>query len=418
MTVSTAPLASIADPGTYVAGVPYAEFARRRHEAAVSWVDEVPLWRRGEQGARSVVGTGYWAITRHATITAVSRQPDVFSSALRGAFLADPKSRQDLERTRQLLINMDASEHTAVRHIVTAAFTPRLIDAMQESIARHARQLVARARDRGTFDVVRDLAADLPLLVLADLLGMPHADRQLMFDWSNNLVGFDDADFSAGRIEVYKQTFVDASNYAMGMAAERRKRPTDDLVSTLANGEFNGRRLTDAEFCHLWILLVVGGNESTRHFLSGGLQALFEWPAECARLARTPTLLPTAIEELLRWVSPIMQFRRTVSRPVEIEGQALAEGDKVALYYTSANRDERVFDEPDRLTLSRTPNPHLAFGIGPHFCLGARLSRLEASVLFEALRPHLEMLEPAGPAVRLRSNFMNGIKSMPVRFRH
>lgn len=410
--------ASIADPETYRNGVPHDELARLRRDAPVAWVDEVPLWRHGSGGGRVVAGTGYWAVTRHATIVAVSRRPDAFSSRIRGAFLADPASRDDLERMRQLLINMDAPEHTTIRQLVTSAFTSRTVDRLDESIRHHARSLVQRARRQGQFDLVRDIAAELPLLVLADLLGMPHADRTLMFDWSNNLVGFDDPEFGGGSIERYKRTFSEAFEYATAMAKAKRKQPADDLVSGLVHGECGGRRLSDAEFCHLWILLVVGGNESTRHLLSGSLHALLEeWPSERDRLVATPALVSDAVEELLRWVSPIMQFRRTVARDVDLEGQPLREGDKVALYYTSANRDETVFDSHDTLDLGRTPNPHLAFGVGPHFCLGARLSRLEARVLLETLLPHLASIRLTGPVVRLQSNFMNGFKSMPAEFR-
>lgn len=416
MTTTTLP-AALADPGTYVGGVLYDELARRRREAPVAWVDEVPLWRHGAAGGQLVRGTGYWAVVRHATIVAISRQPDAFSSAVRGAFLADPVSRDDLERGRQLLINMDAPQHSAVRQLVTTAFTPRLVDRLKASICSHAESIVSRALGRQQFDIVRDIAAELPLLVLADLLGMPREDRGLMFEWSNNLVGFDDADFSAGSIDRYKRTFVEAFDYAKELARLRRARPGDDLVSALLACEIDGRRLTDDEFCHVWLLLVVGGNESTRHFLSGSLQALLEWPAERDRLVAAPDLTPTAVEELLRWVSPVMQFRRTLTRDVEVDGQPMRAGDKVLLYYVSANRDETVFESPDRLNLARMPNPHLAFGVGPHFCLGARLSRVEAAALLDVLRPHLARLELTGPIERLASNFMNGVKSMPAHFR-
>lgn len=406
---------SLSDPATYARGVPYEEFARLRRETPIAWVDEVPLWRHGAAGGRTVRGRGYWAVTRHATIVAISRQPDVFSSGARGAFLADPVSHEDLERTRQLLINMDAPEHSRVRQLVTGAFTPRVVDSLTSRVHAHAEWLVRRAREREHFDIVRDLAADLPLLVLADLLGMPREDRHLMFEWSNSLVGFDDAELSAGSLAAYKRTFADAFDYATGLAALRRRRPADDLVTALVTAE--GRTLSDDEFCHLWILLVVGGNESTRHLLSGSVQALVETPVERDRLIASADLTALAVEELLRWVSPVMQFRRTVTRDVEVDGQLLRAGDKVALYYASANRDEHVFPSADRLDLGRTPNPHLAFGVGPHFCLGARLSRVEAATLLEVLRPHLAQLELTAPPVRLASNFMNGIKSMPARFR-
>jgi cytochrome P450 len=407
----------ISDPATYVAGVPHAEFERLRREEPVAWVDEPPLLRyRADGAALAVRGTGYWAVTRHATVVAVSRDTVTYSSAERGSFLADPRSRQDLERTRQFLINMDAPEHRRVRQLLAAAFTPRTLRLLEGRVREHARSLVDALLDRDEFDLVRDLAAELPLLTLADLLGVPHEDRAQLHRWSDNLVGFDDPEFGGGRIDVYKRTFVEAFAYAMELARARRRSPGDDLVSELVRAEAGGGRMSDQEYCHSWLLLVVAGNETTRHLLSGGLHALLEWPDQLRLLAERPDLVPAAVEELLRWVSPIVQFRRTATRDVELEGTAVAAGDKVVMYYASANRDEAVFDRPDRLDLARDPNPHLAFGIGPHFCLGAHLARLEAAILLETLRPHLARLRLAGPPVRLESNFMNGVKAMPARF--
>jgi cytochrome P450 len=261
---------------------------------------------------------------------------------------------------------------------------------------------------------VTDLAAELPLLVLADLLGMPAEDRGLLFGWSNNLVGFDDPEFGGGDIDVFKRTFVEAFGYALASAGERRRRPGPDLVSRLVTAEVDGRRLTEAEFCHLWLLLVVAGNETTRHLLSGAVEEFVDRPGLVARMA-TPDVVPVAVEELLRWTTPIMQFRRTARTDTELDGQSIASGDKVVLYYLSANRDERVFPHADSVDLGRTPNPHVAFGVGPHFCLGAQLARVEAVIMLTTLLPHLRRLRRAGPTVRLASNFMNGIKTLPVR---
>jgi len=407
----------VSDPAAYAAGVPHDEFARLRRDEPVAWIEERPLVRYGAGGAATVVrGTGYWAVTRHATVVAVSRDPAAFSSAERGSFLADPRSRQDLERTRQFLINMDAPEHRRVRQLLAAAFTPRTLGLMEAGIREHARSLVAALLRRDGFDVVGDLAAELPLLALADLLGVPREDRDRLRRWSDNLVGFDDPEFGGGRIDVYKRTFVEAFAYALDLAEAKRRRPGDDLISELVRAEAGGARMSDAEYCHAWLLLVVAGNETTRHLLSGGLQALLEWPDQQRLLVERPGLVPGAVEELLRWVSPIMQFRRTATREVELEGTRIAAGDKVVMYYVAANRDGAAFDQPDRLDLTRSPNPHLAFGIGPHFCLGAHLARLEAAILLETLLPHLPRLRLAGPPVRLESNFMNGVKAMPARF--
>jgi cytochrome P450 len=405
----------LADPVTYRTGVPHGEFARRRREAPVAWVEEPELRYHSERdGVRVRRGSGYWAVTRHATVVAAARAPDRFSSSARGAFLADPKTPADLERARQLLVNMDAPEHSRIRRYVTAAFTPREVGALTAGIRAHAADLVARSVVDGEFEAVAALAAELPLLVLADLLGVPRSDRSLLFDWSNNLVGFDDPAYGGSSLDAYRRTFADAFGYARDMAAQRRRSPRADLVSRLVASEVDGRRLTDAEFCQLWLLLVIAGNETTRHLLSGSLLALAESPDQCAKLAADPSLTPRAVDELLRWVSPIMQFRRTCTVDTELAGQPIRAGDKVVLYYVSANRDERVFAGPDRLDLTRRPNPHLAFGVGPHFCLGSHLAHLEAQVLLDTLRPHLCRLRLAGPVVRLESTFMNGIKALPM----
>jgi cytochrome P450 len=406
----------LSDPTQYAVEVPHQEFSRRRREAPVSWVDEGPLLRHTSAGRAEFTGSGYWAVTRHATVTAASRQPDVFSSGALGAFLPDPKSAQDLERTRQLLINMDAPQHTALRALVSDAFRPAAVRRLNDNIRMHANLIVERLLEKEQFDIVADLAAELPLLVLADLLGVPREDRRLLYEWSNQIVGFDDPEYGGGDIERYQRTFGEAYLYARDMAVARRGSPRDDLVSEIVNRDLDGRRISDVEFCHLWILLVIGGNESTRHLLSAGLQALAECTRERDRLVADEALIPSAVEELLRWVSPIMQFRRTAMRQVKLDGQRINEGDKVVLYYVSANRDEEVFAEPHRLDLARMPNPHVAFGVGPHFCLGAHLARLETASLLSAVRPHLTRLALTGRPVRLASNFMNGIKSLPARF--
>lgn len=423
MTAAVSPDASpelLADPATYVSGPPWREFARRRTEAPVAWVREPALRRRsgraGDGPAGEVLhrGDGYWAVTRYASVVRASRDPALFSSATRGPFLADPKTRGDLQRTRQLLSGMDPPGHTRLRRVLTAAFTPRTVRALQDSIDAHAARIVAAAAGRGEVDAVRDLAAELPLVVLADLLGMPPQDRNLMFSWSNHLVGFDDPEFGGGDVRTFKRAMADAFGYAADAAAARRRDPGDDLTSVLATAEVDGRPLTEPELCGLWLLLVVAGNETTRHLVSGALELAADDPAVRGALA-DPDRVPVAVEELLRWITPIMQFRRTATADTELDGQPIRAGDKVVLYYASANRDEAVFADADRLRLDRAPNPHLAFGVGPHFCLGAHLARAEAVALLRALRPHLPHLRRAGPTQRLASNFMNGIKSLPVR---
>jgi cytochrome P450 len=405
----------IAHPATYAAGVPHAEFARRRSTEPVGWVTEPALWRRSAAGRTAERGTGFWAVTRYDDVLAASRRPELFSSQRRGAFLADPRTAADLRATRELLVNLDAPQHVRIRKLVTPAFTPRSVRRLAAGVEEHARALAVAAVAAGEFDAVTDLAAELPLLVLADLLGLPRADRHLLYRWSNHLVGFDDPEFGGGDVEAYRRTLAEAFQYAMALAADRRAEPRDDLATTLALAEVDGRRLTDREFCNFWLLLVVAGNETTRHLVSGSLAALAADPVQCRRFTRGEVAAGTAVEELIRWVTPIMQFRRTATADTELSGRRIAEGDKVVLYYTSANRDERHFAEAGTLDLGRDPNPHLAFGIGPHHCLGAHLARLELATLLEHLRPYLSGLVLTAPPVRLESNFVNAVKSMPAR---
>ena len=395
--------------------MPFAEFDRLRAQGEVVWVDEPLLVRHSRQGRTADRGSGYWAVLSHRAVVEASRTPGLFSSQAKGAFLPDPRTPADLRSARQLLINMDDPRHARVRRLVGSTLTPRAVARLQDSVVGYAQGLADEVRRRGRLDAVRDVAVELPLLVLADLLGVPAADRELLFGWSNVLVGFDDPEYGGGDIEAYRAVFAEAGRYVFALAYERRERPTDDLTSILANGAIDGERLSDAELVNFWLLLVVGGNETTRHALSGSLLALAEHPERAAELAADPDLLEPAVEELLRWVSPTMQFRRTATVDTELAGQPIAAGDKVVLYYIAANRDPEVYDDPHVLRFDRTANPHLAFGIGPHFCLGANLARLELRALLGALRPELPRLRTDGAPVRLASNFVNGLKRLPIR---
>ncbi|MEV6304175.1 cytochrome P450 [Actinoplanes sp. NPDC051861] len=413
----SAPPADIALPATYLRGVPHPEFDRIRADGGIRWTPEPLLVRHSSGGRITTRGPGFWAVTSYEAVLEASRRPEVFSSAAKGAFLVDPRTPGDLRQTRQLLVNMDAPQHARIRKLVTAVFTPRAVRGLTEAIAVHARDLVARVVAAGSFDVVTDLAAELPLLVLADLLGVPREDRHLLYRWSNHLVGFDDPEFGGGDVDAYRTAMGEAFQYALRMALQRREEPTDDLVSRLANAEIDGERLSDREFCNLWLLLVVAGNETTRHAISGSLDALAAHPEQLAHLVEGRVPVAVAVEELLRWITPIMQFRRTATVDTELAGQAIAAGDKVVLYYVAANRDPAVMAAPHTLDLGRAPNRHLAFGIGPHFCLGAHLARLELTTMLTELLPHLDGLRVDGPVVRLESNFVNGIKSMPAHLK-
>jgi cholest-4-en-3-one 26-monooxygenase len=391
----------LADPDLFVDGFPHAVFQRLRTEAPVAL-------------NRTADGRDFWVVSRYRDIWALSLDQRTFSSARNGAIPRDLDA-EEREGQSGMLINMDPPRHTKYRRLVNLGFSPKMVNRLEPHIRELAKDIVDAIADRGECDFVTNVAAELPLQVIVEMIGVPIADRHRVFDWSNKMLAYDDPEYQesamTGRIAAMEMYM-----YANQLARERKDHPRDDLVSVLMNAEVEGERLSEVEFDQFFLLLAVAGNETTRNLISGGMLALLENPAERARLAADPSLLPTAVEEMLRWVTPVMQFRRTLTRDVELSGQRLREGELVSLWYGSANRDDAVFHEPDRFDVGRTPNDHLAFGIGPHFCLGANLARLEIRIMFEELLRRLPDLELAGPVERLRSNFINGIKHMPVRF--
>lgn len=391
----------LVNPENWVVGVPHEAFRLLRREAPVFWQDYPG-------------GQGFWAITRYEDLVAISKDPVTFSSHRGGTILRD-LPEPDLANTRTIMLNMDPPQHSKYRRLVSQGFTPRMTSRLEPHVREITRNILDRVAPLGECDFVRDIAAELPLQVIAELIGVPLKDREMVFAWSNRLIGFDDPEFSTAENDG-KMAAAEMWMYANKLAEERKKAPRDDLVSVLVNGAVDGERLSEQEFDSFFLLLAIAGNETTRNLISGGMQALIEHPAERRRLIENPSLLATAVEEMLRWVSPVIHFRRTVTRDARIRDQELHEGDKVAIYYPSANRDEDVFPEAMRFDVGRSPNNHIAFGIGEHFCLGANLARLEIRVLFEELLRRLPDIELAGPVRRLRSNFINGVKEMPVRF--
>jgi len=390
----------LSDPDSFVTDIPHAAFKRLRAEAPVHWQPEK-------------VGKGFWAITRYADLLAVSKDPLTFSSALGGTNLFE-LNEEELSTIRILMLNMDPPRHNKFRRLVSEGFTPRLVTQLEPHIREICVELVDKVVTRGAFDFVTEVAAELPLLVIAEMLGVPAADRHKVFDWSNRLIGFDDPEYQTSMSDG-KIAAAEMWAYANQLANERQQHPLGDLVSVLLEAEVDGDRLTEMEFDSFFLLLAVAGNETTRNLISGGMRALLEHPEERDRLLADPSLLPTAIEEMLRWVSPLIHFRRTATRDVEMHGQQIRAGDKVVIFYPSANRDEATFRSPERFDIGRTPNEHVAFGIGEHFCLGANLARLEIRLIFEELLRRVPDLALDGPVRRLRSNFINGIKAMPVR---
>ncbi len=400
--MTTGTIVDLYSADTYAQSMPHEAFtALRKHDPV--------LWHT-EPG-----GPGYWALTRYEDIVTISSDSSLFSSERGGTNIEDmPEDAMTLLRT--ILINMDPPRHTKYRRLVATGFTPKIVSQTEPHVREITKRIVDNIARKGSCDFVTDIAAQLPLAVICEMLGVPEEDHAKVFDWSNRLIGFDDPEYNTsaedGRIAA-TEMFV----YAHGLAAERKARPKADIISILMGTEIDGDLLSEADFDGFFILLAVAGNETTRNLISGAMLALIEHPEQRARLLADPALMTTAVEEFLRWVSPLIYFRRTLSRDVVVGGQQMREGDKVAMYYPSGNRDEAIFEAGEAFDITRSPNPHMAFGGGgSHFCLGASLARLEIRCMFEELLRRLPDIELDGPVQRLRSNFINGIKHMPVRF--
>ena len=394
---------NLADPGNFVPAVPHEMFEVLRRDA--------PVWFH--PGTDEV--EGFWCIVKHADLVELSRDYGHASSALGGITLHDA-STEDLELQRQMMLMMDPPNHTKLRLLVNKGFTPRMIGRLDEHIRDIAKAIVDEVASRGKCDFVVEVAAQLPLRVIVEMMGVPDADRPKIFEWTNRLIGSEDPEYNVSRDEAIGAA-TEMFMYSTELAAEKRKNPGDDIISTLLQAEVEGNRLTDTEFNLFFQLLAVAGNETTRNLISIGMNFMFEHSDQWAKLVDDRSLLPSAIDEMLRYASPVMYMRRTAPEDFELRGQTIREGDKMALWYISANRDEDVFDDPQRFDITRSPNEFVAFGGGgPHFCLGANLAKLEIRVMFEELLNRLPDIERAGDIQRLRSNFINGIKHMPVKF--
>jgi cholest-4-en-3-one 26-monooxygenase len=391
------------DLDQYVKEVPHKQMAWLRAEAPVYW------HQREMPGGR-----GFWAITKHADIVRISKDPLTFSSFRGGTNIPD-YAPEDLSNIQMLMVNMDPPQHGKFRKLVSLGFTPRMVARLEPKVRDAARLIVDKIASKGSCDFVRDVSAELPLQVIAEMIGVPQEDRGKLFDWSNRLIGFDDPEFSTS-IEDARIAAGEVWMYSNQLAEERRGQKGEDFLSIIVNAEIDGEKLTELEVNCFFLLLSVAGNETTRNLITGGMIALLDNPAELERLKADPSLLPTAVDEMLRWVTPVMHFRRTATKDVEIRGVKIKEGDKVILYYNSANRDEEIFQNPEKFDVGRTPNDHLAFGVGEHFCLGNNLARMEIRIMFEELLRRLPDLHHAGAVRRLRSNFINGVKAMPVEF--
>jgi cholest-4-en-3-one 26-monooxygenase len=400
------------DRDVFAGRVPHEWFEYLRRHA--------PVYRHPEPD-----GPGFWVLTRHEDVAELTRDWTSFSSdAERGGVVgledAPGPGAGGFASGGRLMLTTDPPAHTRYRKLVNRAFTPRSIRALEDRLRAASGEIVERAlaSDGGRCDFVTDIAAELPLLAIAELLGVPVEDRHRIFGWSNRLIGSDDPEFAADRTDA-TQAGVEMFRYADGLARDRRQAPRDDMISDLVHGEVDGESLSDIDFDLFFLLLAVAGNETTRNAVSGGLAALLDRPDQYDLLtARPEVMATTGTDEVLRWATPVMYFRRNATRDLDYHGLEVAEGDKVSIWFISANHDGDVFEDPYRFDLERQANPHVTFGGGgPHHCLGAHLARLEVRVTFEELARRVGRVELVGTPERLRSNFVNGLKHLPVRLR-
>ena len=411
--MSAADAVDIVTPERWEERVLHEDLALLRRESPVHWHPE------------AAPNHGFWAITRHEDVVAVSKNPKVFSSG-EGLTMLEEIEPESIEKRRSL-IDSDAPLHNHLRRVVSPLFTPRAI-AEHEAFARAtAGRLLDAALGRGSFDWVLDVAEPLPITVLLSILGVPAEDADRLITLSNQMIAIDDPDYAPDYdslppgVDPKDLPFGSPASYHVfeygrAIGEERRAHPQDDLVSRLVHADVDGDSLSELEYCNMFQILILAGNETTRTTLTHGMGAFIDNPDQWELLRERPELIDSAVEEVIRWATPVLYMRRTATEDVELRGQSIRRGDKVVMWYIAANYDETVFDDPHRFDITRDPNPHLGFGGGgPHFCLGAWLARLQIRVMFEECLARDVRLESAGPVRRVRSNFVNGVKSMPVR---
>ena len=407
--LSALPLAEVdlVNLDVYVQGKAHDIWRRLRAEDPVHW----------NPGNRMYVG--FWSVTKYADVIAVSRDTTTYISGKGIAISSDPAQPDTGAGAGKSMIQMDPPRHVRLRRLVNKGFTPRAAALLEPQVRKIANEIIDDVAARGACDFVTEISARLPLAVICEMMGVPRADWEMMFELTNSGLGSEDPEYqtvegdgAATRAQAQREMF----RYFAQQVAQRRAHRNEDLVTTLVESEIDGESLTDEEilfFCHL---LILAGNETTRNAISGGMVALFEHPAERARLQADLSLLQTATEEIIRWSSPVTHMMRAVTRDTVLRGKEIKAGERVLLWYPSANRDEEVFPNADTFDVGRTPNEHIAFGIGEHFCLGAGFARMEVRVMLETLLTRLPDIAPAGPPERLRSSFIGGIKHLPVTF--
>jgi cholest-4-en-3-one 26-monooxygenase len=386
-------------------GYPHPEWAWLRQHDPVFWYERPNV-------------DPFWAITKHADIIAIGKQPESFLNAPRLAVFTNDLPPPEEGGARHLL-NMDPPEHGRYRRVASGWFTPRAIRGLDAKVARVTREVLDAAAEREVGDFVRDVSAKITIAVIAEMLGVPRRDWELLFRWTNEIIAPQDPEFQHGAtpLETIERSRLELFAYFHELAMQRRATPSDDIVSLVANGQVNGEPLPPLELLSYYFLLVVAGNETTRNAMTGGMLAFLDHPSEWARLRADAALLDSAVEEIVRWTTPVIQFARTATRDYELRGKTIRAGQSVCLFYPSGNRDEEVFGDPFNFRIDREPNLHIAFGMGEHVCLGAHLARLELHHAFAQLRERLHRCELAGPVERVRSSFVGGIKRVPMRWR-
>ena len=396
----------VTDPDLIQQRVPYEEFAKLRTAAPVSWNAQRP-------GIGGFDDDGFWLVTRHAEVREVSLKPEIYSSWQNTAVVRfmEGISRDEIEMQRLMMLNVDPPDHTKLRRIVSRGFTPRAIRMIEEALTSRAQAIVKEALNRGSGDFVTEVAAELPLQAIAELIGIPQEERTKIFDWSNQMIAYDDPEYDIDPVVASAELI----NYAMALGQDRTDNPRDDIVTKLVTADVDGRGLTTDEFAFFVLLLAVAGNETTRNAITHGMMGFFAFPDQWELYkAERPA---TTADEVVRWATPVIIFQRTALEDTTLGGVDIKRGQRVGISYSAANFDPEAFDQPERFDITRDPNPHLGFGGGgPHYCLGANLAKLEINLMFNAIADHMPSIEPAGPARRLRSAWINGIKELPVRY--
>ena len=405
--MSQCPHFDLTAPETFAGGMPRETFAWLRREQPVYWHEETDG------------GRGFWAVTRQADIDYISKNPQIFSSEVETCFLHE-HDEETLPMMQLQMINMDPPKHLKFRRLIRNAFTPRAVDAYEERFREVARDILDRACASDHCEFVEDIAAELPLIAICELMGVPLEQRTRLFELTNIMLGMDDPELATTE-EEGMMAMIEMFGIAQGVAAAQKENPHDDIVRTLLNGTIEDEPLTEEQFCHFFMLLIVAGNETTRTVTSHGMRLLME-KGQYDALQQDRSLLEGAIEEFLRYNPAVIAFRRTALQDAEVGGQPIKKGQKVHMFYGAANADEAVFTDPDTFDITRADredvrNSHRAFGVGQHFCLGSHLARLELRVIFQEILDRIYQPEFDGDINWLRSSFINGIKKMPIRFK-